>query len=386
MPDGPGTRSVHAGESWDPVTGAVVTPLYRSATFRIPPTGADPDPRRAFYSRYGHPNFDAVERKFAALHDAEDAVLFGSGMAAFAGAIFGLAKAGDRIVAVRDLYGGTRLLLDDAAPRFGIRVDIVARDDDAGLARALSGARMLVAESPTNPTLRVLDLARLGDAARRAGAVFVFDNTFATPVLQRPLRLGADLVWESATKALGGHSDLLAGLVAGPKALVEPIRRARRVYGGISDPDAAWLLGRGMKTLAARVERQCRTAGEVAAALERHPAVARVWYPGLESHPDHGVAKRHLTGGYGAVLTIACGGGFDAARRAAERVRVFAHAPSLGGVESLLSLPVLTSHASTPPADRQAFGVTDDLLRLSIGLEDADDLLADLDRAFGTGP
>jgi len=313
----------------------------------------------------------------------KDAVLFGSGMGAFAGIVLGLLRTGDRVVSLADVYGGTRVLLGDVAERFGIRTTFVPLGDDAALDRALPGARLLLAESPTNPCLRVLDVETIAARAHAAGALLVFDNTFATPILQRPLDAGADLVWESATKALGGHSDLLAGLVAGRDELLAPVRTARKIYGGILDPDAAWLLERGMKTLAARVDRQCRTAAELAAWLERDPRVSRVLYPGLPSHPDHAVARRVLRDGFGGMVTFRCAGGLAAARALADRVRLVANAPSLGGVESLLSLPLYTSHAYLSPEERSATGVTDDLIRLSIGLEDAADLRADLDQALG---
>jgi cystathionine beta-lyase/cystathionine gamma-synthase len=386
--DGAGTRSVHGGERPDPETGALTTPIYRTSTFRFDTTddllaGARGE-RPGFYTRYGHPNFDAVERKFALLHGAEAACLFASGLGAFAGVLFGHVKTGDRVVAARDLYGGTRAALGEMDARYGVRVEFVGAGDEGAFERAVAGARLVVAESPTNPTLRVLDLPRLTSAIRAAGALFLFDNTFAGPLNQQPLRHGVDLVWESATKSLGGHSDLMGGLVAGRAELIEPLRRARKLFGAVLDPDAAWLLARGMKTLPVRIERQNRTAAEVAAFLERHPAVSRVFYPGLPSHPDHALAKRMLQG-FGGMVAFACRGGLQAARAVADGVRVIANAPSLGGVESLVSLPLYTSHAMFSEAERAAAGITDDLVRLSIGLEDPVDLVADLDRALRGG-
>lgn len=383
---GPGTRSVHAGERPDPSTGALTTPVYRTSTFRFGTTddlvAASKGERPGFYTRYGHPNFEVVEQKFASLHGAEEAVLFASGLGALAGILQAHLKAGDRVVCLRDVYGGTRALLGQMQAHFGIETTFVAGGDVPAAERAARGARLLLAESPTNPTLRIVDVAALARAAKAAGATFVFDNTFATPVDQRPLALGADLVWESATKALGGHSDLMGGLVAGRRDLVAPVRVARKWFGAVPDPDAAWLLARGMKTLVARVERQDRTALEVARGLERHPAVARVVHPGLPSHPDHALAKRQMPGGLGSMVTFSCRGGLPAARAVADRVRLVANAPSLGGVESLLSLPVYTSHASFSPEERAAAGIGDDLVRLSVGLEDAADILADLDQAL----
>ncbi len=383
---GVGTRAVHAGAHVDPSTGAINTPVYRSSTFRFASTeellAAQRGERPGFYTRHGHPNFAAVEAKFASLHGAEDAVLFGSGMAAFAGIVLGRLRAGDRIVALADLYGGTRVLLEDVRARFGISTTYVPMGDASALGASLPGAKLLVAESPTNPTLRVADVPALARAAKAAGALLVFDNTFATPVHLRPLGLGADLVWESATKALGGHSDLLAGLVAGSRTLLEPVRAARKTYGAIADPGSAWLLERGMKSLVARVERQSASALDIARRLEAHPLVRRVFHPGLPSHPDHALARRLLPTGSGCMVTFACRGGLAAARDVADRVRVVANAPSLGGVESVLSLPLYTSHSYLSPAERAAIDVTDDLVRLSVGLEDPDDLFADLDRAL----
>jgi cystathionine beta-lyase/cystathionine gamma-synthase len=386
---GEGTRAVHGGERPDPATGALSTPVYRTTTFRFDTTddliaGARGE-RPGFYTRYGNPNFEVVERKFADLHGgpavgAEDAVCFASGLAALAGVLQGCLKAGDRVVATRDLYGGSRALLGEVE-RFGIRTTVVPTGDERATREALRGARMLVTESPTNPTLRVLDLPRLCEAAHREGAIVVFDNTFATPVNLKPLAHGVDVAFESATKSLGGHSDVLGGIVVARAPVAERVRKARKLFGAIMDPDAAWLLARGMRTLVARVERQNRSGLEVATWLERHPAVARVSYPGLPSHPDHAVAKRLMTG-FGGIVTFACRGGPEAARRVADRVRLIANAPSLGGAESLLSLPLHTSHAMSTPEERAAAGIGDDLVRLSVGLEDVADVTADLDQAL----
>ena len=383
---GPGTKCVHAGERRDPESGALATPVYRTSTFRFATTddliAGSKGERPGFYTRYGHPNFDVVERKFAALHGAEGAVLFGSGLAALAGILQGLLRPGDRVVAIEDLYGGTRGLLRECAAHFGTAVAFVPTGDLAALAKALPGARLLLLEGPTNPLLRVVDLPRCAALAKANGVLPAFDNTFATPVNQRPLDLGADLVWESATKALGGHSDLLAGLVAGRGDLVAAVRNARKFFGAISDPDAAWLLARGMKTLSVRVRRQNESSLVVARGLEGRPGVSRVLHPGLASHPDHETARRLMPGGFGGMVTFACRGGAPAARALADRVRLIANAPSLGGVESLLSLPCLTSHAALTPAERASAGITDDLVRLSVGLEEPEDLLADLDAAL----
>jgi cystathionine beta-lyase/cystathionine gamma-synthase len=382
---GAGTKAVHGGEGPEQPTGSVTTPVYRTSTFKFATTedllAAARGERPGFYTRYGNPNFAVVEKKFAALHGAEGSVLFGSGMAAIAAVVQTACGTGDRVVAFRDLYGGTRDLLHWLEPKAGIRTTWVALRDHAALARALPGAKLLVAESPTNPMLHVVDLPAVAALCRKAGATFLLDATFAGPVNHRPLEHGVDLVMESATKSLGGHSDLLAGLVAGSADWCRRLAVTRKLVGGISDPDTASRLERSLKTLPVRVKRQNESALELAKRLEGDPRVARVAYPGLPSHPDHALAAR-LGLGPGSVVTFALKGGAAAARRVADRVRLVLNAPSLGGVESLLSLPVHTSHAMFTPAERAEAGITDDLVRLSVGLEDPADLWADLDRAM----
>lgn len=382
---GTNTTAVHGGGVPDRPTGALTTPIFRTSTFRFESTEALLEGARGtrpgFYTRYGHPNFRSVEQKHAALHGAEDSVLFGSGMAALAAVVQTWAKAGERVVVFRDIYGGTRDLLAWLGRQIGLVTTWVATGDLDALAAALPGARLLLGESPTNPLLRVLDLPRLVELARRHAVPFVLDATFAGPALQRPLTQGVELVMESTTKSLGGHSDLLGGLVCGPAAKVAELRTTRKLLGAISDPETAWLLERSMKTVAVRAERQAASALELARRLAADPRVARVLHPLLPGHPDHAVALRTGLRGVGLV-TFGCAGGQAAARRLADRVRVIANAPSLGGVESLLSLPVLTSHAAFSPEERAAAGITDDLVRLSVGLEEADDLWRDLDQAL----
>jgi cystathionine beta-lyase/cystathionine gamma-synthase len=368
--DGIGTTAVHGGQSDGDPTGAVNTPVYRSSTFRFATTedllaGARGE-RPGFYTRYGNPNFTVVERKFAALHGAEDAVLFSSGMAAIAAVLLATCRSGDRVVALRDLYGGTRDLLHWLQERHGVGTTWVRTEDRTALRAALPGARLLVAESPTNPLLKVLDLADLAGLARGAGATLLVDNTFASPVNQRPVESGVDLVMESATKFLGGHSDVIAGIVAGSSQACSALRRVRKLFGSNPDPETAWLLERGMKTLHARVERQNASGELVAARLRSDPRVRAVVCPPRCS----------------GMVTFACAGGAEAARRTADSVRLILNAPSLGGVESLLSLPRFTSHAMFTPEERAEAGITDDLVRLSVGLEDVEDLWADLDRAI----
>lgn len=388
-PPRPATQAVHGGAGPGEPTGAVSTPVYRTSTHRFATAddmlAAARGERPGFYTRYGGPNFRVVEQKHALLHGAEDSVLFGSGMAAVAAVLQSFVATGERVVALRDVYGGTRDLLAFLGRQAGIATTWVPTGDLAALERALPGARLLWAESPTNPMLRVLDLQALAAAARRHGVLLALDATFAGPALQRPLAQGVDLVMESATKSLGGHSDLLAGLVCGRAAHVATLRTTRKLLGGISDPETAWLLERSLKTLHARVERQAASALELARRLAADRRVARVLHPLLPSHPDHEVARRTGLSGCG-VLTVAVGGGLARARAVAERLRLVSHAASLGGVESLVSLPVLTSHAMFTPAERAEAGIGDDLLRLSVGLEDVEDLWADLAGALDATP
>jgi cystathionine beta-lyase/cystathionine gamma-synthase len=380
------TRAVHDGSGEGEPTGSVPTPVYRTSTFRFESTehllrgarGETP----GFYTRYGHPNFRAVEEKHAALHGAEASVLFGSGMAALAAIVQTWAKAGERVVCFRDVYGGTRSLLEWLGRQIGLQTTWVGTGDARAIAAALPGARLFLAESPTNPLLKVLDLPALAEVARAHRVPFVLDATFSGPALQQPLAHGVDLVMESATKSLGGHSDLLAGLVAGGKARIAELHVTRKILGAIGDPETAWLLERSMKTVAVRTERQAATALDLARRLAADRRVSRVSHPLLPSHPDHAVALRTGLRGVGLV-TFGCAGGAAASRRLADSVKRIANAPSLGGVESLLSLPVHTSHAMFTAAERAAAGITDDLVRLSVGLEDADDLWQDLDQALG---
>ena len=379
------TTAVHGGKGPDEPTGAVSTPIYKTSTYRFESTEALLEGARGkrpgFYTRYGSPNFKTVEQKHALLHGAQDSVLFGSGMAAVAAVFQTWAKAGERVVAFRDVYGGTRDLLAFLQRQIGLETTWVATGDLVALEIALPGARLFWAESPTNPLLHVLDLPAIAAITKRHGVPFVLDATFAGPALQQPLALGADMVMESATKSLGGHSDLLAGLVCGPSERVAELRLTRKLLGAISDPETAWLLERSMKTVGARTERQAATALELAQRLAHDRRVARVLHPMLPKHPDHEVAKRTGLKGVGLV-TFGCAGGLHAARHLADHVRLIANAPSLGGVESLLSLPVYTSHAMFTPEERAAAGISDDLVRVSVGLEDVEDLWKDLDHAL----
>lgn len=335
------------------------------------------------YSRYGSPTLRDIEGRLADIDGAEDALLFASGMAATSTLLMALVRPGDEVVCPSATYGGTCRLLRELLPRFGVEtrfvtLEAMARPDELPGPRT----RLVWFESPVNPHLRCIDIAAVTAACRARGVLSVVDNTFASPVNQRPLELGADLTVQSATKYLGGHSDVTAGLVTGPSGLLAPIENARRLLGGILDPRAAHALGRSLRTLVVRVERQNLSALQIARALEGAPGVARVLYPGLPSHPDHALASRQMRG-YGGMVCVEVEGGEAAACRVFDRLALVGRAASLGGVESLCSLPVLTSHWGFTPGQLDEAGVTGGMLRLSIGLESVDDLLADLRQALG---
>lgn len=374
---GPSTLALHAGNPAPKPGAPLVAPLISSATFynAVEPEG------EVRYGRYGNTEaHERLGRRIAALEDAEAGMVCGSGMAAISLVILTLAGAGDHIVAARSLYGGTRVLLTRELPRLGIETTFV---DPAGdfAAAIRPETRLLYMEVPVNPTLRVPDPRPVTAVAQEHGIPLVMDATFATPVNFRPLQHGVDLVIHSATKYLGGHSDLVAGVMAGPAALLGRARERLKSFGPSLDPHAIWLLERGLKTLGVRVERQNGTAATLARWLDGHPAVREVHYPGLESHPDHRTA-RELFDGFGGMLAFVVRGGDAAAVRVMERLRLFAVAPSLGSVDSLASMPRFTSHVDMTSEERHAAGIADGFIRLSVGVEDAPDLQADLEEAL----
>jgi cystathionine beta-lyase/cystathionine gamma-synthase len=384
----PETDAVHRGEGAVAGAAPVTTPIYAATTFMFDDTAdferyLEGDSDRYIYSRDANPTVQAVEAKLAALEGAEAALVTSSGQAATSTALFGLLNQGDELVMSGASYGGTLELVAAHLARFGVRTRY-ATIEELGRPEALLGAatRALWCESPTNPTLRCVDLARLAAACREAGVVSIVDNTFASPINQRPLALGVDLVMHSATKYLNGHSDVTAGALAGRAELIERLQPARKIIGGVLDPAAAYALGRGMKTLAVRIARHNENATRVASWLADSGKAARVFYPGLPSHPDHDVARRQMTG-FGGMVTFEARGGYEAACRFFDRIRLIRRAASLGGVESLCSLPVLTSQRGLSDAQLAAAGVTRGMVRLSIGIEHADDLIADLDQALG---
>jgi cystathionine beta-lyase/cystathionine gamma-synthase len=334
------------------------------------------------YSRYTNPTVVAVEQKLAALDRAEAALTFSSGQGATTILIAHL-KAGDEVVCSAAIYGGTLHLLQDVLARFGIAPRFVSLDELASPDRVFSDRTRLVwFESPINPTLRCVDVGRIAAACRARGVLSIIDNTFASPINQQPLALGVDLAMQSATKYLNGHSDVTGGVVTGSKALVAPIERARRLLGTVMDPHPAYALGRGLKTLPLRVAQHNANARTVADFLAADRRVSHVFYPGLPSHPDHEIARRQMTG-FGGMVCFDLDGRFDRAERVYDRLQIVKRAASLGGIESLISMPVLTSQWGHSDEQLRAAGVTKGMLRLSVGLEDADDLIADLDQALG---
>jgi methionine-gamma-lyase len=383
---GRGTLAVHGRQGAR--SGPLATPIVQTSTFAFESAAEmrrflDGDEELFLYTRYANPTVRELERAIAALEGAEAALALSSGMAAMTSAVLSLVATGDEVLGAASLYGGTLRLLTETLPRFGVGSRLVPLEDLPRVDEVASDrSRVLILESPTNPTLDVVDLERAARAARARGLTVVVDNTFATPHLQRPLALGADLVMHSLTKALSGHSDLIAGALAGSRERVEAARATMKVLGGCLDPHAAFLALRGVRTLHLRVERQCQNALAVARRLEGHPGVRRVLYPGLPSHPGHEVARRQMSA-FGGIVTLVLEGGLAAAERCYDRLALVARAASLGGVESLASLPVHTSHHGLPEAKLREAGIDPGMVRLSLGVEDADDLVADLERALG---
>jgi len=380
------TRAVHAGEEKHGVDAPVATPIVRSSTFTFSSTAemkrwAEGKSKAYIYTRYGNPTLSVAETKLAGLEHGEAAVVTASGMAAISSALLAVLEAGDELIATRQLYGGSYRLMRDILPRFGIRVQHVDNDLE-GVNRLITPrTRALYVETPTNPTLRLVDLRKAIALARRHHLIAMIDNTFATPVLQKPIELGFDLVVHSATKYLAGHSDLIGGVAIGSRKWIDRVRQMVIYLGGSMDPGAGYLLIRGIKSLEVRVQRQCATALAVAKFLTKHPKVSRVHYPGLSTHPDHRLAKRQMKG-FGGMMAFDLKGGLPAARRLCDRVRVFLLAASLGGVESLVVLPLFTSHYRMSRKELAAAGVEPGTVRVSIGLEDPRDLIEDLRQAL----
>lgn len=374
------TRCIHAGDTVDPATGAVMPPIHTSVTFAQEELGAT---RGYVYTRAGNPTRDALERCLADLEGGARALAFASGMAATATALE-LLDAGSHIIAPHDGYGGTFRILSEVRSRSAaLQVSFVDCCDPGAIDKAIRPeTKMLWLETPTNPLLRIQDLAGAAALARRRGIMTVVDNTFATPLLQRPLELGCDIVMHSATKYLGGHSDVLGGfLVAGSAELGKRLHLLRSMAGGVAGPFDSYLILRGIKTLALRMERHCANALAVAEFLERHRKVTRVFYPGLPTNPQYALARRQMSG-FGGMLSFEIEGGAAAARAFLNKLEIFTLAESLGGVESLAGYPATMSHSAMPAEQRRAAGISDSLVRLSIGVEDAGDLIADVEQAL----
>ena len=376
----PETAAVHGASDLEKKNAPVATPIYQTSTFavtdneeQIRVTGTD-----RYYTRWGNPTITLAEQTLAALEGTQGARVFASGMGAITTTILALLKAGDHIVAQRDIYGGVTKFLSRWLPKLGIETTFVDTTDYDQHARAIQpNTRMLYLESPTNPSLRVVDMKKTAALARQNGLISMIDSTFGTPMNQHPAEFGFDLVMHSGTKYLSGHADLTCGVVCGSQELMDQLWETRTTLGNCMDPHAAWLLIRGLKTLAVRVERQNQNALRVAEFLAQHTKVRSVHYPFLSSHPQHAIAREQMSGG-GGMVTFEVEGTGDDARRVSEAMHLFTLATSLGGVESLVSIPVLTSHAMISAEQREKMGVTEQMVRLSVGIENADDLVDDL--------
>jgi len=377
---GPSTTAIHGLPHRRPDWAPVAPAIQQSSTF-VSPVGSDED---ILYSRYGNnPTQLLVAKKYALLEGAEDAMFLSSGMGATALAHLAVLRPGDHLITSSWIYGGTQQLFDQELGRFGIDITYVQPDRPRIWRRSVrKSTRAIFVETPTNPLLRVVDLAPVAHVAREFGLALLVDATFASPINFRPLEHGADVAITSATKYLNGHSDVIAGAVAGSASFVEEVTRLMRLWGQAIDPHAAWLVDRGMRTLALRMARHNANGAAVAEWAAEHPAIARVHYPGLPSHPDHEHAKAVLDG-FGGMVGLELAGGPKAAERMLKRIKLVTHAPSLAGVETLVSEPRLTSHRGVSAEDRAALGIPDGFLRLSCGIEDADDIIADLSQALG---
>lgn len=386
-PPGLDTRAVHAGKISDP-SGALADPIFQTAPFSFSgtdalekaATGRPPD---AFYTREGNPNWSAAEKKLALLEGAEDAALFGSGMGAISTAFLAHLKSGDHVVATEDLYGGAIRLFREVLEPIGVSFTLVKTEPRPKVEEAIrENTRWIYVESPTNPLVKIVDLEFVAEIARRRHLSAVIDGTFASPILQRPIEIGFDLVLHSATKYLNGHADVTAGFAAGSRKMLEPIRSRRTRLGAILDPHAAFLLGRGMKTVGLRVRAQSENALLLAGFLSKSAAVERVHYPGLPSHEGHEAARRQMAA-FGAMLAFDVRGGLPAAQAFLSRLRLVTLATSLGSVETTADLPWLTSHRAVAPEKKRELGIDEGTIRLSVGIEDIDDLCDDLEEALG---
>jgi cystathionine beta-lyase/cystathionine gamma-synthase len=382
------TKLIHAGEGVDTgATPSLTTPIYETSTFVFDSVAdvikyTEGKIDGYLYSRYENPTVVSVEKKLAALDGAEQSLLFSSGMAAISTAMLSLLKAGDEVVCAAAIYGGTFHLIEDLLSRLEITHRFVSLEELANPSAIFGPKTTLVwFESPINPTLRCVDIRAVAEACRNAGVTSGFDNTFASPINQPVLSMGIDLSMQSCTKYLNGHSDVTGGVLSGSQKLLAPMAKLRRLLGGVMDPQPAFALGRGMKTMPLRVAQHNANASKVAEWLVKHPAIERVYYPGWPSHPDYDIARRQMRG-FGGVVTIDVKGGKDAAFRTFDKLKVIKRAASLGGVESICSLPILTSQFGLSDDELAKAGVTKGMIRISIGLEDAQDLIDDINQAL----
>jgi cystathionine beta-lyase/cystathionine gamma-synthase len=378
--DGFATRAIHVGQDPDQATGAVIVPIYQTSTYAQSEVGVH---KGYDYSRTANPTRAALEACLASLDNGRFGLAFASGMAA-EDTLLHVFESGDHVIACDDVYGGTFRLFRRVLERAGLRFAFVDATQIDNVEAALEArTRLIWIESPTNPLLKLIDIQRIAEVAHARGILVAVDNTFASPYCQRPLELGADVVHYSTTKYLGGHSDVVGGaLVTSDEQLAERLRFLQNAVGGVPGAFDSWLVLRGVKTLALRMRQHSANALEVGCFLQQHRRVKRVYYPGLESHPQHALARKQMVGGFGGMLSFEVEGGVAAAREVARRTRLFTLAESLGGVESLIELPALMTHASLPAERRVAIGIDDGLIRLSVGIEEAEDLIADLNQAL----
>ncbi|HXW36449.1 MAG TPA: aminotransferase class I/II-fold pyridoxal phosphate-dependent enzyme [Nitrososphaerales archaeon] len=385
---GKSTRSVHE-ESPEDQKGSVVPPIYETSTFSFPkaeevPKAVHGESPRYVYTRWDNPTLARLEAKMAAFEGAEAAAFFSSGMAAISTSVLSFVKEGDHVVATRDLYGEAHKLMAEVLPRFGVETSLVDTVDLREMESAVRrSTKVVYIESPANPTLRLVDIRRAAKIAHLRGALLLIDGTFASPINQQPLRLGADVVLHSATKYINGHADVVAGAASGSEEKIAAIKMMRRTLGGSLDPHAAWLVMRGMKTMALRVRAQNENAMALAEYLSKHKKVRKVNYPGLKSHPQHSLAMKQMSG-FGGVLSFEIEGDARAAARVVNRLRLASIAASLGGVETLVSLPFVLSHHQVSDEEKRRSGIPESLIRVAVGVEDADDLIQDFGRALSS--
>ena len=384
---GKNTQAVHSGEKRDPQTGAVNTPIYLTSTFGFDKVehqkeAVENRKARYLYSRWGNPTVDATANKISALEGAEETRVVASGMAAISSVVLGTVKAGEHIVTIEDLYGGTLSLMNDLLPRFNIETTYVKTGDSQALEKAIKpNTKLIYLETPTNPLVNLINLKEIAEIAQERGITTVCDNTFATPINQQPIKEGIDLVVHSATKYLAGHSDIIAGSMSGSEEKIDQLWSPTISLGGNLNANSAWLLLRGLKTLGVRVQRHNENAQAIAEFLEGHPKVRKVYYPGLESHPQKELAKKQMRG-FGGMMSVELEATMEETKNFLETVELFDFAPSLGGVESLITQPAITSHSYLTQEERDHLGISDSLLRVSIGIEDKEDLIAALEEAL----